>query len=267
MVKYNAVLSQERREEVARRYVAGENVYRLSEEYGITRAAIRGNARRRGTIFPDRTSRRYSVNQAAFDELTPETSYWIGFLMADGNVSETLVQLRLAEKDAPHIERFRSFLGSNHPIHTQRPTPGGYGIGTGSRILTIHSRRLVTALAMYGVIPRKSLIGKSLGLENDRDFWRGVIDGDGGLYLRNGGRRQLFLCGGRPILEQFQDFLRTIIPGVAATISRNNTILSCRIYNRNADAAVRHIYYDGCVALGRRMAKVQHFRHQVVKST
>ena len=56
----------------------------------------------------------YSVCDHIFDNIdTEEKAYWLGFLYADGYVSEfnSTIELSLEEKDLQHLERFRSFLG------------------------------------------------------------------------------------------------------------------------------------------------------------
>ena len=62
----------------------------------------------------------YTINENVFNEITEESAYWIGFLMADGCIatrkSSPYISLRISEVDIEHIEKFRSFLGSNHKI-------------------------------------------------------------------------------------------------------------------------------------------------------
>jgi hypothetical protein len=43
-------------------------------------------------------------------EDTPETYYWIGFLLADGYFSENRIKLKLAEKDKEHVLKFAKFI-------------------------------------------------------------------------------------------------------------------------------------------------------------
>lgn len=73
------------------------------------------------------------VNHGAFDVVTNDAAYWIGFLFADGSVIKqkrggALIQLRLSEIDRGQVEAFRRFLGSTHAISTS--PPGNFG-GTG----------------------------------------------------------------------------------------------------------------------------------------
>ena len=66
------------------------------------------------------------LNHEAFDIVTNDAAYWIGFLFADGSVIKQQkgapqVQLRLSEVDRGHLEKFRHFLDSTHAIGTSPP--------------------------------------------------------------------------------------------------------------------------------------------------
>jgi NUMOD3 motif len=64
--------------------------------------------------------RTYTLNESVFDNPNEEANYWIGFLMADGNVyidnGLPNIRLALAEKDVEHLEKYRKFMGSSHPF-------------------------------------------------------------------------------------------------------------------------------------------------------
>ena len=47
--------------------------------------------------------------------------------------------------------------------------------------LRFSSKKIADILAMFGVIPKKSLVAKVIGLEGNRHFWCGVLDRDGWL--------------------------------------------------------------------------------------
>lgn len=46
-------------------------------------------------------------------EYTPEASYWMGFLMADGCLTQNRLKVALAAIDTEHLQTFASFLGPN----------------------------------------------------------------------------------------------------------------------------------------------------------
>lgn len=150
-----------------------------------------------------------SADLGVFDTLTPESAYWIGFLMADGYVSPCGKQLalRLQARDLAHLKLFRTFLCSDHTIF---PDGGNYGF-------MVRSERLCSALAQYGVTPRKTFTAKVCDrLALDRDFWRGVVDGDGWLALRpQNGTAYAHLelvSASRALIDQFAHFVRHVSP-------------------------------------------------------
>lgn len=122
-----------------------------------------------------------SLDEHAFDIVTPEAAYWAGFLFADGCVCGSYFAVELAAQDRAHLELFRSFLGSAHKITSVR-RPGRALGGLDFVRLQIFSKRIVCVLSHYGVIPKKTAtarVPKSLAL--NADFWRGVLDGDGSI--------------------------------------------------------------------------------------
>lgn len=149
------------------------------------------------------------LNEESFNSITPDSAYWIGFLLADGtinqeNQSSPKIVLGLQEKDIQHLHKFRNFLESGHTI-AKRNTKAGNGKYYTNCQFSIRSRKLVEALANYGVVPNKSLTANVRILENNRDFWRGIIDGDGSLHYSNKYPR-LKLTGSQELLQQFREY-------------------------------------------------------------
>ena len=61
---------------------------------------------------------KFTVNHDSFNSIkTEEQAYWLGFMYADGYVSSGYVGLSLAVRDSFHLEKFKSFLNSNHNIN------------------------------------------------------------------------------------------------------------------------------------------------------
>lgn len=147
---------------------------------------------------------RLAVNEKAFDELTPLSAYWLGFLMADGCVTRQSegrslrLTLRLSVKDRAHLERFRDWIGSAHTIYEKEHADPA-GKTQRSCCLQISSEPLCTALGKWGVVPRKTTReNPNPELLNNRDFWRGCVDGDGSVYPESA-----YLSGGKYIVERW----------------------------------------------------------------
>lgn len=56
-------------------------------------------------------------------EDTPETYYWIGFLLADGHFDEKRIVVGLAEHDRGHLERFAKYISYEGTISTVKKGP------------------------------------------------------------------------------------------------------------------------------------------------
>lgn len=111
-----------------------------------------------------------------FDQFTPESAYWAGFLAADGCVrsDRATVSLHLAATDADHVEKLRKAVQFN----------GEVKISGAAASLHINGPRWVDALSRnFGVTPRKSLTYSLPELPSDTlpHFVRGIIDGDGSI--------------------------------------------------------------------------------------
>lgn len=172
------------------------NVYDTLERHGIQRR----NAHNAHSI--------YTLDENVFDIVNEESAYWIGFLMADGCLYQSKkatwhLSVFLAERDRGHLEKLQAFLGSSHPLvtrHMKNSTACGFRVS---------SRKIAEALMRFGVTPRKSKTAQVANLENDRHFWRGVVDGDGCLYTdKRYGTVSLSVIGSSMLMEQFAKFIR-----------------------------------------------------------
>lgn len=195
----------------------------------------------------------YLLNEAAFDVITEESAYWIGFLMADGCISQIRgwtprVSLSLAIYDAAHVEQFRAFLKSSHRLFFNKQ---------GNAVtLTVASRHLCDTLAAYGVVPRKSLTAKVVGLENDRHFWRGVVDGDGSISLPNSNAARIQVAGSQDLMQQFSEFVYSHNSRCYAKVRK---LEGRNLYEFKACGIhIMRLLYENCsVALPRKLERVQ----------
>jgi transposase-like protein len=121
---------------------------------------------------------KYSLNHNAFNVLNDESAYWIGLLLTDGWVLKNNRQLgiKLKESDRATVEALRQFLSYSGPLSVHKTSKAIQ--------LIVRSEQLINDLACHGVIPRKSLIAKpSDAVASITHFWRGVLDGDGSIYI------------------------------------------------------------------------------------
>lgn len=199
------------------------------------------------------TSKRVcSLDEAAFDRVTEASAYWAGFLMADGCIwidprrkVSPRVQLVLAAQDADHVRAFQAFMRSTHAVRVR----------SNRVVYAFASNRVVAALARLGVLPRKTFSAEARdGMERDRHFWRGVIDGDGhvGWHTGHGHRYpRIRLVGALPLLTQFVAFVRSLEPTDAEPRPQGK-IWSVDLVGRPAYRVAAALYSDCRVALYRK---------------
>lgn len=210
-------------------------------------------------------ARRYHVNESIFDDAAnnPEAAYWIGFLMADGHVcagKRYVVRLALSVCDKYHVESFKAFLRSEHPIKVVHYENSGYDTSGPMAQIDVCSKRLVLSLVSYGVVPGKKRRAEVIGLENNRHFWRGCVDGDGSLGFQPTTASmmpRIRLCGSRPIVEQFHRFVLSVAPTCTACPHPSKSIWEMNTTGRYAQRVITALYGDCSIALPRKLELAQ----------
>jgi len=156
----------------------------------------------------------YTCNENAFENIdNHEAAYWLGFLAADGNITDRCLRVRLARKDEGHLYKLRSFLQSDNPI-TNWINDRGYdccGLG-------IYSRKIVSDLKRLGFSYNKTFnlsISNEISKDKLPSYILGVFDGDGSfskvkphvkfsVYNPN---VKFSICGCKEHIEQIQSIL------------------------------------------------------------
>lgn len=197
---------------------------------------------------------RYTLNQEAFDVATDEASYWLGFIMADGCVMwdyrhrtpTARLRINLNTCDIVHLQKLKGFLQYS----------GIVGLRDNNRYcsLEISSNHLVESLREYGITERKSRTATVIKLNDSLHFWRGLIDGDGTLYLSKKMYPQLSLCGSESILNQFADYVKRAFPDIQkVSIRKCASIKQLSFGGEKAIALVNHFYFNCPIALERKL--------------
>ena len=107
-------------------------------------------------LFPPPINRKYTLNEAFFDEITTERqAYWLGFIAADGNIMHEpcrvyVLQFSLAERDGDHVALMCQDLGASHPVKIDPHD------GHPQAYVHLNSRYMVESLGCLGILPCKS---------------------------------------------------------------------------------------------------------------
>lgn len=258
--------TNEFREKIKEEYLVGrKHMHVIASELGISYKGVQSTLARLKVKTRERSEalRRLSLNEDAFDELTPEALYWMGFLAADGNVSfqaktSVKISLSIGAVDLEHMEKFKRFMGSGHVItpydHVQ--TSGSISKMTRFRF---NSAKVGNILISHGITDNKSkTIKVSDTLANSVDFWRGVVDGDGSLqdhFSRRFSPVISLVSGSLEFMQQYVSFVK----GICATEksahkSKNSNTYQLGFTGTYAYRIIRHLYEDSVQHLDRKKA-------------
>lgn len=143
---------------------------------------------------------------------TPEKAYWLGFICADGNVSNDgkYIQIKLHSRDHGHLLKFSDVLGYHGNVNKYSAVTN-YGAYEFSQII-VRSDRLNADLVKHGCVPNKSKwLEPPTGVKNSLfpHFLRGMTDGDGSLVLRSGEVRGIKLYG----VQKIAHWAAEVMPG------------------------------------------------------
>lgn len=252
-------ISEEQKEKVKELYLQGSSQSKIEETLKMTRKTIR-TILKEASI--DRTKSAQwrlrwgsSLNENVFDTLTPESLYWIGFLYADGHVrkegAEFSIEVEIELKDINHLVKLATFFECNKE-------PKQYT--DNSCTLRIYSKRLQEKLRELGLSHDKSWTAKPHELlKNSRDFWRGVVDGDGGVYSHPSGKTgtipHIFCCGTLETIFDFAIFCNKETGVKDKYPTKAPGVYRISYYGEDAKKVLHLLYKDAAVYLDRKYNK------------
>ena len=156
---------------------------------------------------------KYDLNDKAFDEVNPESAYWLGFLAADGCVHKKKhkISIGLQIQDKEHLEKFAKFLSYSGEIKTRNAKAGDkqYPIA----YLEFNSKYIKNKLSKYGIVPAKSNLDidylSYIPDEYKLYFIFGYLDGDGCILtkLASTTRPRIDILGNKTLIENIHYFL------------------------------------------------------------
>lgn len=152
----------------------------LSQKYVTTilnKNKVLKNTRKKTALF----------NIHYFEKIdSSEKAYFLGLLLADGNVNEKRksVRIGLQEEDSYILEKFKKAISSNNEVYFCHK-PLSYPNRKHKKVFEVTSEKFYNDLTNLGIVPRKSLIVKYPVINSffEKDLIRGILDGDGCIYI------------------------------------------------------------------------------------
>jgi hypothetical protein len=197
-------------------YKNGLPLLRAAKEAGVGINRLNRTLKNHGLMRSNKVnSRKYSLNHSFFEQINnEETAYWLGFLYADGYITQSkyakYVGLSLGYKDEPHLLKFQHAIQATYPIGHYETTSWGVKVQYSRLLLT--SDKMFDDLTNKGAIERKSLVlsfpHNSIVPANLRHhFIRGYFDGDGSFSKSPTSIYAFRLCGTEQFLRTLSEYI------------------------------------------------------------
>ncbi len=241
---------------VGRYGIEEQTVYNILARHGVSRRS----GSEAMTVYPR--------NEHAFDVIESEAAaYWLGFIAADGNVSNGRLRIGLSTRDVGHLRTFCAWLASDRPIYS-----GVNNHGRPVSTCEISSARLVDALGAYGIVPRKTYVMKHLPTVPQtlmRHLLRGYVDADGYFSVRPSGRATFGVVSfSREIVAEIQEWCIAEIGVRRTALVPSWNIWHYRQYaTHEVGAIAAHLYEGASVSLERKQATAQRVMRREMATT
>lgn len=202
------------------------------------------------------------VDNDFFEKIdTQEKAYILGFIYADGCITNHALQIKISKKDIELLEKIKSVLHSDHKIGVYTNN-NGYGIGNEYCAIRIQSHKIENDLKLLGIIPRKT---KTISFPTNaqvpenllRHFIRGFFDGDGSVYKHDYPAISFtgtyaMLCGIKQEMQKITNTQANIYP------YKNKDVFDYKVGGTNQMKKIYdYLYKDATIFLGRKKNKFE----------
>lgn len=210
------------------RYEKGESTEKIATDFPFGKDVVLKVLRDFDVHIKTRKENRFSmgftINEDAFYDVNePECAYFYGWILTDGCLRKTkyahTVSIGLKGSDKSVIDSLEGYLGLSGRVRTRdrfdKRTNKTYSLAEISFQYAPITERLIS----FGLSERKSTkeYCPEVFLFN-RDFWRGVLEGDG--YLSNlKTSTKMQICGSEVLCTQWYNYCKSVVPNMHMTIT------------------------------------------------
>lgn len=174
----------------------------------------------------NRLSMGFTINENAFADVNePECAYFYGWIITDGNIRRGKygyqISISLKSDDCAVLESVKNYVANGcdvkHRERLDKRTNKIYRTSSYSFSQSFIMERLL-ALGLQERKSTKEFCPDSM-LYN-RDFWRGVLEGDGYLSKLSDSTR-MQICGSETLCNQWYDYCKSVVPKMHMTIKKD----------------------------------------------
>lgn len=186
-------------------YYSGMSSGDIAKKHDLDQAVIVATLHRAGCVFRDNSEQHqtYKLDHSVFENKSEDLMYWLGFIAADGNIHDNCLNITIHSDDAYHLQSFLDFCKSTHLVKKNK--------NENTSRIDIRNRKLANILTELGITRNKSLtFSPTKEMCESSSFWRGMIDGDGCIYMSKDRGLSMNLCSGSSdCIEAFERWVKS----------------------------------------------------------
>jgi DNA-binding transcriptional regulator WhiA len=196
----------------------------------------------------------------------PEHSYFFGFAQTDGSLSKSSrnrgkFQIEIGKKDLHILKSFKTLFPSVYSSIKARNRDTNFKKNYTSFVLTINDINFREEIDKLGVPygKKSEIIVPPNFAFKERDYIRGLIDGDGSIGMR---LKKFPFISFTVKSEKLKDYLVGVVERITGERKRLNRNARDNIYNiminrEKAQKIAEYLYYSDCLALNRKLKDVK----------
>lgn len=235
---------EDRKDKIVRMYSEGATQRQIIEAVRCKRETLLKVLREAGVHVLNKSERNSAVKRNPFDKSEDTSQYWLGYFIADGNVSQSGNAISLVSKDLDHLQKYHNYCGNTGKIYL-RPN----GCGTSQ----FANASIKEWLIKHGIGPKKShTVDPNIPIS-----WplvRGVFDGDGCITTNKYGSTTIYIITGSiKFRVKLEEFLLT--EGIFYTIQQHAGCWKIVIRKKSHQHFYQKIYANASIYLDRKFNK------------
>ena len=187
-----------------------------------------------------------------------EKAYFLGLLFTDGSIvldknnqRAPSLFLELVETDLDILLKLKDALKSEIKLSYNKRCNRENGTYT----FSLRNQKIIDDLYKWNIIPNKTYQVREIIFPNnyEKDFLRGLIDGDGSLYFSNGSFH-INICGYHEnIIKQISDYANVLInKNKSNKIQCSNNVYKYTWNGNDAIKLAKILYDKDCLAIERK---------------
>ena len=212
--------------EIIEEYLKGKSTKEIANELSTYNTTIRRILLRNGVKVRNCSEANSKINLNLWKDYSETRDYWLGFIIADGNVSTegNRINITVAEKDQDHLQKYATWLGINMQCYVHKR------FKKLQYVASFKNKAVKNILVNLGIKPNKSLTLELL-MPFNRHIVRGILDGDGTVKYCNGEKRigvQIF-SGSSTFIYQLAEYISD--QGINySSITRSSSVYCLNFY-------------------------------------